>query len=82
MLPKLITLAENFDVRSTAAYGFCYIIASMTVTNVELLSKALAEKGMTVEQFEKLSELQCLSAKDENGDISKEEVTQYYLFLR
>lgn len=73
LIPSLILIAEQLDVRSTAAYGLCHIIASLTVTNHELKAKALADKGITTDQFEKMEELQRLHTKDENGDIIEEE---------
>ena len=47
-------LALELDASSTAAYGVAHILAALTVTNAELRSRALADKGITPEQFEQL----------------------------
>jgi hypothetical protein len=60
------------DPRSTAAYGLAYIFAALTVTNRELRAVALAEKEMTVEQYEKLQELQRIKTKDKDGNDIEE----------
>lgn len=60
------------DPRSTAAYGIAYIFAALTVTNRELRAVALAEKDMTVEQYEKLQELQRIKTKDKDGNDVEE----------
>ncbi len=63
----------ELDARSTAGYGLAHIFAAITVTNAELHAKALAEKDMTVEQYEQLKELQRIKgAKDENGNEIEE----------
>ena len=39
---ELVSL--DLDVRSSAAYGLAHILAALTVTNSELMAKALADK--------------------------------------
>lgn len=39
---ELVSL--DLDVRSSAAYGLTHILAALTVTNSELMAKALADK--------------------------------------
>ena len=68
-------IGADVDERSTAAYGIAHILASITVTNGELRAKALAEKDMTVEQYEQLSELQRIKTTDEKtGEVIEERV--------
>ena len=62
----------ELDARSTAAYGLAHVLAAVTVTNHELRAKALAEKDMTVEQYEKLQEIQRIKTKDEKGNPIEE----------
>ncbi len=62
----------NVDPRSSAAYGLAHIFAAISVTNHELRAAALAEKDMTVEQFEKLQELQRIKTKDKDGNPIEE----------
>lgn len=68
-------LGLDLDTRSTVAYGVAHILAAVTVTNKELHAKALAEKDMSVEQYEQLAELQRVKTKDEDGNeiIEKKE---------
>lgn len=68
----LALLALDLDMRSTAAYGLAHILASLTVSNHELRARALAERDMTPEQYEKLMELQRLKAEDEQGNLIEE----------
>ena len=63
---------SNFDPRSSAAYGLAHIFATITVTNHELRAASLAEKEMTVEQYEKLQELQRIKTKDKDGNTIEE----------
>jgi hypothetical protein len=63
--PSISALVSiEVDPRSTAAYGIAHILAALTVTNQELRAKALAEKDMTLEQYEQLAELQRIKSKD------------------
>lgn len=62
----------DLDVKSTAAYGLAHIMAALTVTNRELRAKALAEKDMTVEQYEQMQELHRIKTKDEDGNVIEE----------
>lgn len=61
-------LGLDLDTRSTIAYGVAHILAAVTVTNKELHAKALAEKDMSVEQYEQLAELQRVKTKDDDGN--------------
>jgi hypothetical protein len=65
-------LGIDLDTRSTVAYGVAHILAAITVTNKELHAKALAEKDMSVEQYEQLAELQRVKTKDEDGNEIEE----------
>jgi hypothetical protein len=65
-------LALDLDMRSTATYGLAHILAALTVSNHELRAKALADKDMTPEQFDKLQELQRLKTEDEHGNVIEE----------
>jgi hypothetical protein len=60
------------DPRSTAAFGLAHVFAALTVTNRELQALALAEKEMTVEQYEQMKELQRIKARDEQGNAVEE----------
>ena len=62
----------DLDARSTAAYGLTHILCALTVTNRELRAKALADKDITPEQFDQLSELQRIKTKDEEGNVIEE----------
>ncbi len=53
-------------------FGLVHIIAAVTVTNNELRLKALAEKGITPEQFDQLQNLQRINTKDEEGNVIEE----------
>ena len=44
---ELVSL--DLDVRSSAAYGLTHILAALTVTNSELMAKALADKVLLLE---------------------------------
>ena len=57
---------------SSLAFGISQIISSLTVTNRELKLLLLAERDISVEQYEKLQELQRIKTKDENGNIIEE----------
>lgn len=52
---------------STLLFGIAHVFASLTVSNYELRDKALAEKGLSAEQYEQLKELQRIKTKDANG---------------
>lgn len=69
-IPELMKL--DLDARSTAAYGLTHILCALTVTNRELRAKALADKDITPEQFDQLSELQRIKTKDEEGNVIEE----------
>jgi hypothetical protein len=58
--------------RSTIAFGIVHILASITVTNRELRALALAEKDMTVDQYEKMMELQKIKTSDGEGNALNE----------
>jgi protein unc-45 len=62
----------SVDSRSTAAYGLAHIFAALSVTNRELRALALAEKEMTLEQYDKLQELQRIKTKDKDGNDLEE----------
>lgn len=51
--------------RSPVPYGLVYILSALTVTNHELKSIALADKGMTPEQFDKINELQKIKPQED-----------------
>jgi len=69
-IPELMKL--DLDARSTAAYGLTHILCALTVTNRELRTKALADKDITPEQFDQLSELQRIKTKDDQGNVIEE----------
>lgn len=62
----------QIDGRSPAAFGLAYIFATLSVTNMELRALALAEKDISVEQYDKIMELQRIKAKDEAGEPLEE----------
>jgi hypothetical protein len=64
---------------STAVYGLAHVIASLTVTNKELKALALADKEMTLDQFEQLQELQRIKTKDENGEVVEEQKVSQHM---
>lgn len=66
---------------STGVYGLAHIFAALTVTNRELRALALADKEMTVEQYDKLKELQRIKTKDENGNVIEEKKVLYWFFV-
>lgn len=73
ILPSLLSFAEEIDTRSTAAFGLAHIIASLTITNKELRARALAEKGISPEQFDQIQKLQQIqNVKDDNGNQIEE----------
>jgi hypothetical protein len=51
--------------RSPVPYGLVYILSALTVTNHELKAIALADKGMTPEQFDKINELQKIKPQED-----------------
>lgn len=57
---------ENYQ-NSSCIYGITHIISSLTVTNRELLILALREKEMTIDQYEKMKELQRINTKESEG---------------
>lgn len=63
-----VTLPED----SVAYYGLSYLFSCLTVTNRELKAIALADKEITLEQYEKLQELQRIKGKDDNGELFEE----------
>jgi len=72
-IQTLVAVSPLLDERSTAAYGIAHILASITVTNSELRSIALAEKDISPEQYEQLQELQRIKTKDEKtGQVLEE----------
>eukprot|EP01039_Chlorochromonas_danica_P003633 gene3633-3978_t len=62
LIPALTAL--HIDGRSSSSYGLAHILAALTVTNRELKALALAEKEMTVEQYDKMQELQRIKAQE------------------
>ena len=65
-----MALSTNLGVLSgSATYSLAHTLASLTVTNRELRALALAEKDMTLEQYETLKDLQRVKAKDEDGNV-------------
>ncbi len=58
--------------KSQAAYGIAHIMALLTVTNKELHEIALAEKEMTLDEYERLQELQRIKTKDDEGNPLEE----------
>lgn len=72
----------QIDGRSPAAYGLAYIFATLSVTNRELRALVLAEKDISVEQYEKIMDLQRIKAKDEAGDPLEEPKVRLLLRLR
>ena len=75
-IPELMKL--DLDARSTAAYGLTHILCALTVTNRELRAKALADKDITPEQFDQLSELQRIKTKDEEGNVIEEKKVELH----
>lgn len=69
----------NLPEDSVANYGLSHVFASLTVTNRELKALALADKEMTLEQYEKLQELQRIKGKDENGETFEEKKASFTL---
>lgn len=65
-------LKLEIDPRSTIGYGVAHILASITVTNRELLKKALADKDITEEQYKQMQELQRVKGKDDDGNEFEE----------
>ena len=60
---------------STAAYGLAHIFAALSVTNKELKTRALAERGVTPDQYEQMQKLQKITPKrrDAGGAEDEEE---------
>ena len=48
---------------STAAYGLAHIFAALSVTNKELKTKALADRGVTPDQYEQMQKLQKITPR-------------------
>jgi tetratricopeptide (TPR) repeat protein len=67
----------EIDMRSTTAFGIAHIYSQVTVTNRELKALALAEKEMTVEQYDQLQELQRIKTTDENGNVIEEKKEEF-----
>lgn len=68
--------------RSSVAFGVAFILSNLTVTNRELRALALADKDISVDQYEKMMELQRIKAKDENGDeIEEKKVIVFYFYF-
>ena len=66
---------------STLAYGLAQIISSLTVTNNELHQAQLAEKGITLDQYKEMMELQRIKERDEEGGASEEAKVRSYKLL-
>jgi hypothetical protein len=49
-----------------------FIFANLTVTNWELRALALADKDISVDQYEKMMELQRIKTVDDNGNPMEE----------
>jgi tetratricopeptide (TPR) repeat protein len=64
---------------SSALFAIAHIFAALTVTNRELKALALAEKEMTVEQYEQLAELNRIKTKGENGEVIEEKKVKLLL---
>lgn len=62
----------GLDTRSTLYYGLAHILSQLTVTNKELKALALADKELSVEQYEQLQELQRIKTTDEHGNVIEE----------
>ncbi len=65
-------VALDVDPRSTAAYGIAHILAALTVSNHELKAKALADKEVSMEQYNQLQELARIKTTDEFGNKIEE----------
>jgi tetratricopeptide (TPR) repeat protein len=63
---------------SSALFAIAHIFAALTVTNRELKALALAEKEMTVEQYDQLAELNRIKTKDENGEVIEEKKVRIF----
>lgn len=59
--------------QSTLAYGIAQIISSLSITNNELHQAQLSEKGITLEQYKEMIELQRIKARDGDGSTYEEE---------
>ncbi len=66
-------LKVDIDCGSSLAFGVAQILFSLTVTNKELKVQALLDKDISLEQFEKLQELQRIKTTDENGNTIEEQ---------
>lgn len=62
----------EIDEKSTTSFGAAHILSNLTVTNRELKASLLAEKDMTIDQYEQLRELQRIKTTDENGNTVEE----------
>lgn len=74
-----VILKNNSSTYGTCTYGLALILASLTVTNHELKSKILLEKGVTVEQYDTISDMQRIkptheSDENENPMVEKKEI--------
>lgn len=65
-------LSLEIDPRSTLGFGIAHILSQLTVTNKELKAIALAEKEISVEQYEQLQELQRIKTTDDQGNNIEE----------
>jgi hypothetical protein len=75
-LSYLLSLPMNeLAFKSTLAYGIVHIISSITVTNNELHQAQLAEKGITLQQYYEMQELQRIKAEDAEGKKYEEQKT-------
>lgn len=75
-------LKVDIDCGSSLAFGISQILFSLTVTNKELKVQALLDKDISLEQFEKLQELQRIKTTDENGKtIEERKVRLFYSTL-
>lgn len=72
-LPYILSIPlTEYAYTSTIAYGIAHIICAISVTNIELHKEQLAEKGITIEQYNEMQELQRIKAKDDNGKVFEE----------
>lgn len=60
------------DPRSTLGFGIAHIVSQLTVTNKELKAAALADKEISLEQYEQLQELQRIKTADDQGNVIEE----------
>ena len=57
------TPMHQVEPTSTAAYGLAHIFAALSVTNKELKTKALADRGVTPDQYEQMQKLQKITPR-------------------